>query len=155
MLRGKPVLAHTVAAFDAHPAIGEIVIVRNEDAAALLDACALETDKPLSVVIGGAERDASVRAGLDAVSDAYPFVLIHDAARPLVSRAVIDGVLDALATFQGAAPALAVTDALWRGAETVDGTESREGLWRAQTPQGFHLDVIRAAHAAHARARRR
>jgi 2-C-methyl-D-erythritol 4-phosphate cytidylyltransferase/2-C-methyl-D-erythritol 2,4-cyclodiphosphate synthase len=66
-----------------------------------------------------------------------------------VSRAVIDGVLDALATFSGAAPALAVTDALWRGAETVDGTESREGLWRAQTPQGFHLDVIRAAHAAH------
>jgi 2-C-methyl-D-erythritol 4-phosphate cytidylyltransferase/2-C-methyl-D-erythritol 2,4-cyclodiphosphate synthase len=82
MLRGKPVLAHTVAAFDRHPAIGEIVIVRNEDAAALLDACALETDKPLSVVIGGAERDASVRAGLDAVSGAYPFVLIHDAARP-------------------------------------------------------------------------
>jgi 2-C-methyl-D-erythritol 4-phosphate cytidylyltransferase/2-C-methyl-D-erythritol 2,4-cyclodiphosphate synthase len=50
---------------------------------------------------------------------------------------VIDGVLDALGTHPGAAPALAVTDALWRGRRTVTGTENREGLWRAQTPQGF------------------
>jgi 2-C-methyl-D-erythritol 4-phosphate cytidylyltransferase/2-C-methyl-D-erythritol 2,4-cyclodiphosphate synthase len=82
------------------------------------------------------------------VSGAFPFVLIHDAARPLVTRAVIDGVLDALERHDGAAPALAVTDALWRGEGTVTGTEDRDGLWRAQTPQGFGLEAIRAAHDA-------
>jgi 2-C-methyl-D-erythritol 4-phosphate cytidylyltransferase/2-C-methyl-D-erythritol 2,4-cyclodiphosphate synthase len=149
MLRGKPVIAHTVAAFDRHPDVGEIVIVRNADAGPLLDACRIETACPLRVVTGGAERDASVRAGLDALSGDYPLVLIHDAARPLVSVDVIDGVLDALGTHPGAAPALAVTDALWRGDATVTGTETRDGLWRAQTPQGFHLEAIRAAHATH------
>jgi 2-C-methyl-D-erythritol 4-phosphate cytidylyltransferase/2-C-methyl-D-erythritol 2,4-cyclodiphosphate synthase len=104
--------------------VGEIVIVRNADAGPLLDACRIETACPLRVVTGGAERDASVRAGLDAVSGDYPLVLIHDAARPLVSVDVIDGVLDALATHPGAAPALAVTDALWRGDATVTGTET-------------------------------
>jgi 2-C-methyl-D-erythritol 4-phosphate cytidylyltransferase/2-C-methyl-D-erythritol 2,4-cyclodiphosphate synthase len=149
MLRGRPVLSHTVAAFDSHPGIGEIVIVRNADDEALYAACGIETALPLRVVAGGDTRDASVRAGLDAVSGAFPLVLIHDAARPLVLPAVIDGVLDALTTHPGAAPALAVTDALWRGAAEVSGTENREGLWRAQTPQGFRLDAIRAAHAAH------
>jgi 2-C-methyl-D-erythritol 4-phosphate cytidylyltransferase/2-C-methyl-D-erythritol 2,4-cyclodiphosphate synthase len=149
MLQGKAVLAHAVAAFDAHPGVGEIVIVRNADDAEVFAACGIEAARPLRVVTGGADRGASVRAGLDAVSGAHPFVLIHDGARPLVSTRVIDGVLAALDTHPGAAPALAVTDALWRGDGTVDGTQSREGLWRAQTPQGFHLAAIRAAHAAH------
>jgi 2-C-methyl-D-erythritol 4-phosphate cytidylyltransferase/2-C-methyl-D-erythritol 2,4-cyclodiphosphate synthase len=149
MLRGKQVLAHTVNAFDGHPAVGEIVIVRGADDADLYAACGIVARCPLRDVPGGAERHASVRAGLAAVSDGFPLVLIHDAARPLVSPEVIDGVLDALRTHPGAAPALAVTDALWRGEETVTGTENREGLWRAQTPQGFHLDAIRAAHATH------
>jgi 2-C-methyl-D-erythritol 4-phosphate cytidylyltransferase/2-C-methyl-D-erythritol 2,4-cyclodiphosphate synthase len=147
-LAGRSVLARTVAAFDAHPKVGEIVIVRGPDDAGLLADAGVKAACSLSDVAGGASRDASVRAGLDAVSGRYPLVLIHDAARPLVSRAVIDGVLAALATHDGAAPALAVTDALWRGRETVTGTEDREGLWRAQTPQGFHLEKIRAAHAA-------
>jgi 2-C-methyl-D-erythritol 4-phosphate cytidylyltransferase/2-C-methyl-D-erythritol 2,4-cyclodiphosphate synthase len=129
--------------------IGEIVVVRNADDAEVYAACGIEATRPLRVVTGGADRGASVRAGLDAVSGAHPFVLIHDAARPLVSTRVIDGVLAALDTHPGAAPALAVTDALWRGRRHGHGTQSREGLWRAQTPQGFHLDAIRAAHAAH------
>jgi 2-C-methyl-D-erythritol 4-phosphate cytidylyltransferase / 2-C-methyl-D-erythritol 2,4-cyclodiphosphate synthase len=149
-LAGRSVLARTVAAFDAHPAVGEIVVVRNPDDAALYAAAGIAAETPLSDVAGGATRDASVRAGLAAVPGDLPFVLIHDAARPLVSRSVIDGVLAALATHEAAAPALRVTDALWRGDGTVTGTESREGLWRAQTPQGFHLGAIRAAHEAHA-----
>ncbi|NHX27866.1 bifunctional 2-C-methyl-D-erythritol 4-phosphate cytidylyltransferase/2-C-methyl-D-erythritol 2,4-cyclodiphosphate synthase, partial [Escherichia coli] len=61
-----------------------------------------------------------------------------------------DRVLDALATHPGAAPALPVTDALWRGQDgAVTASQPREGLFRAQTPQGFHLGAIRAAHAAH------
>jgi 2-C-methyl-D-erythritol 4-phosphate cytidylyltransferase/2-C-methyl-D-erythritol 2,4-cyclodiphosphate synthase len=76
-------------------------------------------------------------------------VLIHDAARPCVSRAVIDRVLAALDGAEGAAPALPVTDALWTGGAFVEGTRDREGLWRAQTPQGFHLPAILAAHRAY------
>ena len=102
------------------------------------------------IAIGGAERSASVMAGLDATPTGTERVLIHDAARPLVSDRLISAVVAALGTAPGAAPALQVTDALWTGAEGhVTGTRDRAGLWRAQTPQGFHLDAIRAAHAAH------
>ena len=99
-------------------------------------------------VAGGATRAASVRAGLEAMADTAPdYVLIHDAARPLVPHAVIDRVVGALTTHPAAAPAIAVTDALWRGdAGTVIGTQDRNGLYRAQTPQGFHYNAILAAH---------
>ncbi len=143
-----PVIAHTIAAFAGHPAVTEIVVVRHADDSALFASVRTLIDRPLVDVVGGATRDASVRAGLAAVADA-DVVLIHDAARPLVSRAVIDGVLAALADHDGAAPALPVTDALWRGDGVVTGTADRTGLWRAQTPQGFHLAAIRAAHANH------
>jgi len=149
LLAGVPVIARTIRAFAAHPAIGQIIVVRHADDSALYDAACPLVDCPLKVVIGGDTRDASVRAGLAAISDA-DVVLIHDAARPLVSRAVIDGVLVALADHDGAAPALPVTDALWRGQGTVTGTADRTDLWRAQTPQGFHLHAIRAAHFTHA-----
>jgi 2-C-methyl-D-erythritol 4-phosphate cytidylyltransferase/2-C-methyl-D-erythritol 2,4-cyclodiphosphate synthase len=77
-------------------------------------------------------------------------VLIHDVARPLVSRRLIADVLKALETHEGAAPALEVSDALWRGAGgEVTGTERRDGLYRAQTPQGFRFGAILAAHRAH------
>lgn len=147
-LRGEIVLSRTIRAFDAHPAVTEIIVVRHAEDADLFAACRPVISTPLSDVPGGTTRDASVRAGLAAI-DGADLVLIHDAARPLISRAVIDGVLAALDTHDGAAPALPVTDALWRGADEVTGTEDRSGLWRAQTPQGFHLDPIRAAHAAH------
>ncbi|MBF9060509.1 bifunctional 2-C-methyl-D-erythritol 4-phosphate cytidylyltransferase/2-C-methyl-D-erythritol 2,4-cyclodiphosphate synthase [Rhodobacterales bacterium HKCCSP123] len=147
-LAGTPVIARTIAAFDAHPAVAAIVVVRHADDAALFTAARPETRLPLIEAVGGATRDASVRAGLAAIPEGLDTVLIHDAARPLVSRAVIDGVLAALGDHDGAAPAIAVTDALWRGDRTVAGTENREGLWRAQTPQGFRLPAIRAAHAA-------
>ncbi len=144
VLAGRPVITRSVEAFAAHPAIAQVVVVIHpEDAALFAQACVV----PVTVVEGGATRDASVRAGLAAVAEC-DVVLIHDAARPLVSRAVIDGVLAALDDHDGAAPALPVTDALWRGGKVVEGVQDRAGLWRAQTPQGFRLDAIRAAHAA-------
>lgn len=146
-LSGTPVIARTVAAFDAHPRVAQVVVVIHADDQEAFVRANVNAIKPLSVVIGGATRDASVRAGLEAVA-ACDSVLIHDAARPLVSDAVIDGVLSALETHAGAAPALAVTDALWRGEGVVNGVQDRAGLWRAQTPQGFRLDAIVAAHAA-------
>ncbi|QPM89772.1 2-C-methyl-D-erythritol 2,4-cyclodiphosphate synthase [Pseudooceanicola algae] len=102
-------------------------------------------------VAGGASRDASVRAGL-AVLDPEKVrnVLIHDVARPCVPQDLIADIRRALETAQAAAPGLAVTDALWRGAEgRVTGTQDRSGLFRAQTPQGFRLKPLLAAHAAH------
>ncbi|GAB5446097.1 MAG: bifunctional 2-C-methyl-D-erythritol 4-phosphate cytidylyltransferase/2-C-methyl-D-erythritol 2,4-cyclodiphosphate synthase [Gymnodinialimonas sp.] len=146
-LGGLPVIARTIQAFDAHADVAQIVVVIHADDAEVFAKACPNTETPLITVIGGATRDASVRAGLAAV-ESCESVLIHDAARPLVPRAVIDGVLTALTTYEGAAPALPVTDALWHGDETVNGVKDRNGLWRAQTPQGFLLDAIRAAHAA-------
>ena len=143
-LAGRRVADWTVAAFAAHPGITEVLLVAHPDDAEHIP-------DGLRWVAGGATRAASVRAGLAALAEGGArHVLIHDVARPCVSGAVIDAVLDALGRHDGAAPALPVTDALWRGAEArVTGTVAREGLYRAQTPQGFALDAILAAHRAH------
>jgi 2-C-methyl-D-erythritol 4-phosphate cytidylyltransferase/2-C-methyl-D-erythritol 2,4-cyclodiphosphate synthase len=105
----------------------------------------------VSLVEGGATRDASVLAGLEALEGSgVEAVLIHDGARPLVSPALVGRLVAALDRHQGAAPALPVTDALWRGADgLVAGTVDRAGLFRAQTPQAFRFAPILAAHRAH------
>ena len=146
MLAGQPVLAHTLAAFRGN--VDRIVVAihpGDRDRAAEIAGDAL-------LVEGGATRDASVRAALEALEGTgVTRVLIHDGARPLVGAAVIGRVLAALEVHPGAAPALPVSDALWRGTEgLVAGTQDRAGLWRAQTPQGFRYDAILAAHRAHA-----
>lgn len=142
-LAGARVIDHAIAAFRTAPEIGRIVVVIAEKDASI-DLAGVET------VIGADTRAASVRAGLEALAaDPPDHVLIHDAARPLVSRALIARVCAALREFDGAAPALAVTDALWSGDTVVTGTRDRTGLWRAQTPQGFRFDPILAAHRAH------
>lgn len=149
MLRGRPVLAHTLAAFVAAPGIGPVVVVLHPED--MERARALLPDGTL-LAAGGATRSASVRAGLEALLPHAPDrVLIHDAARPCVSQGLIARVLAALEDHVGAAPALELTDALWTGAEgRVTGTRDRAGLFRAQTPQGFHFAPILAAHRAHA-----
>lgn len=106
---------------------------------------------PVTLVDGADDRAGSVRAGLEAISaDPPDLVLIHDVARPCVPQDVIAGVLAALARTSAAAPALAVTDALWTGADAcVTGTRDRSGLYRAQTPQGFRFGAILDAHRRH------
>ncbi|MEJ6402104.1 bifunctional 2-C-methyl-D-erythritol 4-phosphate cytidylyltransferase/2-C-methyl-D-erythritol 2,4-cyclodiphosphate synthase [Yoonia sp. 2307UL14-13] len=142
MLGGKSVVARAAAPFLLHPAIESVVVVLHPDDADLCEIAGV------TAVIGGATRQASVLAGLEAL-DSVDKVLIHDAARPLVSTALIDRVLAALDTHQGAAPAVPVTDTLWRGADDqVQGVTDRNGLFRAQTPQGFHLAALLAAHHA-------
>ncbi len=149
-LAGRTVAAHTLEAFLIHPAIDRIVLVLAADDMGL--APGYEAHARVSVVAGGDSRTASVRAGLEALSGSDTTrVLIHDVARPLVSADLIDRVLAALDEAPGAAPALAVTDALWRGdAGRVSGVQPRDGLFRAQTPQGFHFAEILAAHRAYA-----
>jgi len=145
-LAGRPVLAHTVAALRPL-ATGPLVVVLHADDMAR----AGTLGDGLRLVAGGADRQASVRNALEALADDAPDrVLIHDGARPLVRSALVDRVLAALDHTPGAAPALAVTDALWRGADgLVHGTADRSGLFRAQTPQGFRFDAILNAHRAH------
>lgn len=143
ILAGRPVVAH---ALDAFAGMQRVLTVHPDDLAL---ARALHSDA--IIVEGGATRTASVRAALQVLAGrGVTRVLIHDGARPLVSQAVIARVIDALDARAGAAPALAVSDALWRGADgLVNGTQDRGGLYRAQTPQGFHFEAILAAHLAH------
>ncbi|NVK62712.1 MAG: bifunctional 2-C-methyl-D-erythritol 4-phosphate cytidylyltransferase/2-C-methyl-D-erythritol 2,4-cyclodiphosphate synthase [Rhodobacteraceae bacterium] len=143
---GKPVARWTLEAFAHLPRI--VMVIHPDDRARAEALCGA---LPVTLVEGATDRAGSVRAGLAALADVPPErVLIHDVARPCVSRGVIDAVEAALATLPGAAPALAVTDALWTGAEDrVTGTRDRGGLYRAQTPQGFRYAEIAAAHASH------
>lgn len=145
-LAGQRVADWTVSAFAAHPRIGRIVVVLHPD-----DMGQAEGFTDAQIATGGATRHASVAAGLEALAGDPPDgVLIHDVARPLVSPTLIDRVIAALETTGGAAPALAVTDALWTGENgTVTGTRDRTGLYRAQTPQGFRYTAYLDAHRAH------
>ncbi|MEO7170056.1 MAG: bifunctional 2-C-methyl-D-erythritol 4-phosphate cytidylyltransferase/2-C-methyl-D-erythritol 2,4-cyclodiphosphate synthase [Sphingomonas sp.] len=144
-LAGKPMIAHSYAALVAHPGISRVIVAIGPDqeealAAALGDA---------AHVTGGATRRASVRAGLEALARGKPDrVLIHDAARPFLTGAVIDRLLAALDTHEGAVPALPVADTLARGAETLGEVVPRDGLYRVQTPQAFRFETILAAHRA-------
>lgn len=101
-------------------------------------------------VVGGEVRAQSVRAGLAALNCPYDQpVLIHDAARPLLERAVIDRLIAALSDADGALPVLPVADSLRRGADgLMAGVVDRDGLWRAQTPQAFRRQTIESAYAA-------
>ncbi|MEO5613648.1 MAG: bifunctional 2-C-methyl-D-erythritol 4-phosphate cytidylyltransferase/2-C-methyl-D-erythritol 2,4-cyclodiphosphate synthase [Cypionkella sp.] len=143
LLGGHAVAAHALAAFEG---MLRVLVVHPEDREL---AVAMGLD--VLIVEGGASRSASVRNALEALAGrGISRVLIHDGARPLVSATVIASVIAALDQADGAAPALAVTDALWRGtAGLVVGTVPREGLFRAQTPQGFRFEAILAAHRAH------
>ena len=138
-------LARSIGAFAGFSRI--IVTVAPQD----MDRALAEIAGPVVLVAGGETRSASIRAALETLEGSdITHVLIHDGARPLVSDAVIRGVVDALrAGAQAAAPALPVSDALWRAeGGQVTATASREGLFRAQTPQGFALAPILAAHRA-------
>lgn len=143
-LLGAPVLLWSVRTFLAHPGIGEVVVVLPAGAAA--DVPEWLAGLPIAVVPGGAERSDSVRSGLAAIS-AAGVVLVHDAARPLVSEAVITRVLAAVG--EGAAvAAMPVADTVKTAdaRRVVTGTLDRAGLWLAQTPQGFPLERLREVH---------
>lgn len=152
---GQPILGLTIGAFAAHGGVDDIqVVIHPDDAALYADAALHLTGRLRPPVAGGARRQDSVRAGLEALaSDAPDRVLIHDAARPFVLPGLIDRVLGALDTHAAALPALPLTDSLKRAeAGRVTGSLDRQALWRAQTPQGFRYDAILAAHRAAAEA---
>ncbi|WP_343079006.1 bifunctional 2-C-methyl-D-erythritol 4-phosphate cytidylyltransferase/2-C-methyl-D-erythritol 2,4-cyclodiphosphate synthase [Ostreiculturibacter nitratireducens] len=144
-LAGKSVLLRSVLPFLGFDRV--IVVLHPEDMARGLE----DFGGKVTLVAGGATRAESVKNALESLDGAgVTEVLIHDGARPLVSPALIGRVLTALGDLPAAAPALPVTDALWRGDNgQVVGTVDRGGLFRAQTPQGFRFEKILAAHRAH------
>lgn len=145
LLRGKPMLRHSVEAFVVHPAIDNVVVVTGD---AQLAREVLDGLGPVEFASGGATRRDSVNNGLQYLDRAVSYVLIHDAARPFLSHRVIDDLIAALDTRQGAVPALPVTDSLARSGDgaLLSASEDRAGLWRIQTPQAFRLEAILAAH---------
>lgn len=152
LVGGKTVLRRTVEAFANHPQIGHVVtVIRAGDEALYEEAVAgLASEKLLRPVPGGATRQLSVANGLAALAALNPYsVLIHDAARPFISADCIADTIKALETYDGAIAAAPVTDTLKRGdGGKSAGTVSRDGLWRAQTPQTFHYAKIVEAHRA-------
>ncbi|MEL6236026.1 MAG: 2-C-methyl-D-erythritol 2,4-cyclodiphosphate synthase [Pseudomonadota bacterium] len=154
-LAGVSVLRRSMTCFLRHPDLARLAVVINPDDRGLYDTAlgTLSDQRVAPPVAGGPTRAASVREGLEALARSEPKtrpVLIHDAARPFLRVPVIDAVLAALARADGAFPALPLVDALWAGRDGLaQAPRRREGLFRAQTPQGFRLDAILNAHRTH------
>ena len=148
---GGSMLHHSVQAFLRHPRIAEIVLVKPAGPLSLfLDLRDLDPARVqvMRTVDGGERRQDSVAQGFDAVSASADVVLIHDAARPFVSAALIDQTIDAAATHGAAIAALPSKDTVKRvDAGVIVDTIPREQVYLAQTPQGFRREVLAAAVA--------
>ncbi|MGA8197962.1 MAG: bifunctional 2-C-methyl-D-erythritol 4-phosphate cytidylyltransferase/2-C-methyl-D-erythritol 2,4-cyclodiphosphate synthase [Acetobacteraceae bacterium] len=143
-LGGRPVLRHAAETLVEH--VGMLQPVGDK---APIEA-ALEGLRHLPPVPGGATRQQSVHAGLEALgADAPDVVLVHDAARPLIPPGTIPALLAALEHAPGAIPAIPVADTLKRVVDgVITATAPRDGLYRAQTPQAFRFPILLAAHRA-------
>ncbi|MCS7268204.1 MAG: bifunctional 2-C-methyl-D-erythritol 4-phosphate cytidylyltransferase/2-C-methyl-D-erythritol 2,4-cyclodiphosphate synthase [Geminicoccaceae bacterium] len=146
-LGGRPVLRHSAELFCRHPAIDAVAVVIAPEHRPLYEE-AVAGLPLLPPIVGGPTRQASVRAGLEALAYRAPdLVLVHDAARPFCSRALVDRVLRALERHPAVLPALPVVDSLrrTRGERVLEDVE-RTDLVRVQTPQGFIFGAILDAH---------
>ena len=148
---GRTVLAHSIAAFDSHPGIAEVLVMMA--AGHVDDARRIVRDegftKVTEVLEGGATRSASTARALDRLGDSECNVLLHDAARPLVSARIISDCIRALEVDRAVTVAIPASDTILEVSAdgTVRGVPPRATLRRVQTPQGFRASVIRAAHA--------
>jgi 2-C-methyl-D-erythritol 4-phosphate cytidylyltransferase/2-C-methyl-D-erythritol 2,4-cyclodiphosphate synthase len=150
-LGGRAVVEWSLRTFDAHPGLDEGVLVLPADIASGADRWLRGLTRRWAVAIGGARRQDSVRAGVNALSAAVTVALVHDAARPFVSAAVIDRVAAAAAADGAAIPAVPALDTVKRvsaGSMTVRETVPRDEVWLAQTPQGFRTAVLKDAWTA-------
>lgn len=148
-LWGRPLLAYTLAAFQACPQVGQIALVLSQ---ANLSpgrelACREELDKVTAICLGGERRQDSVRAGLLALSPC-DWVVVHDGARPLVTADLIQRGLAAAAATGAAVAALPIADTVKEvgDGDLVRRTLPRQGLWAVQTPQVFRYDLLLQAH---------
>lgn len=151
-LNDRPLLAEPLERLDASDWIEGIVVAAPADweEPCILVAEEVAAGKVSKAVTGGATRAESVRAALVEVPEEATAVVVHDAARPLVSEEVIERVITALGDgWDGAVPVLPVSDTVKRvDADTVTETIEREGLVTAQTPQAFVAPVLRDAFSS-------
>lgn len=150
-LRGEPVIAHTLRAFEAAASVREIVVVaREEDLVSISDiARGIGAVKVTQIITGGATRQESVARGLAAVSPEAQYIAIHDGARPLIRPELIDQTADAAVRHGAAAVGVPVKDTLKHVSEDgfISVTVDRETLVQIQTPQIFELKTYAAGLA--------
>ncbi|MFO1122397.1 MAG: bifunctional 2-C-methyl-D-erythritol 4-phosphate cytidylyltransferase/2-C-methyl-D-erythritol 2,4-cyclodiphosphate synthase [Hyphomicrobiales bacterium] len=154
LIGGKPVIWWTLKAFLDHPGVAHVQPVIGDGHAEMFAESTTGLDVP-APVIGGGTRQDSCRIGIEAVGRHKPGkVLVHDAARPFVSRDLISHVIAWLDRFPAVIPGMPVTETVkFAPGGLVERTVDRVGLWTAQTPQGFGFDDILGAHrTAHAEA---
>lgn len=144
-VRGRTILEMSVEAFEQNKYVDEIFVAANADYCELTEKLCRGFSKLKKIVAGGAERQDSVRAALDCLRGENGIVLVHDAARPFVSEAVINAVIEGTADFGAVIPTVPAKDTI----RQVDGTGSRtlqrETLARVQTPQGFRISLLKHA----------
>jgi 2-C-methyl-D-erythritol 4-phosphate cytidylyltransferase len=151
-LGGRPLLLHTIDRLLQTQAPAEIILVirpgSEEEMTAVIDP--LDGKEIIRLVPGGAQRQDSVQAGLNALSDSSEFVMVHDAARPFVTRELIDTVLAAAKLSDAAVCGAPCSDSLKEVAEDglVQQTVDRSRLWTVQTPQIFRTKLLRDAYRA-------
>jgi len=149
---GKPLLAWTIESLLKSPFIDRITVAVRPDEIAVAMREIVEKlgfQDRVDLIEGGNERQQTVDKLLAAAPPERDLILIHDGARPLVSEKLIRGVLEAAAEWNAAIAAIPITDTIKEskdGGETVSGTVDRARLYRAQTPQAFHRDIILSAH---------
>jgi len=152
LLQGKPLLAWVLAVLDAVPAVTQIVIpVHPGDEQhcqqEVVEPAGLHT--PVAIVTGGAQRQDSVRNGLAAVTAECDMVLVHDAARPLVTRTLIEASLAAAQVYHATTVAVPVKDTIAiidREQHVIEQFPDRARLYSVQTPQTFTRDLLQQAH---------
>ncbi len=145
-LLDRPVLEHTINAFEEAESISEIVLVAGEHTETPMKHLVSSGNwtKVTYVIRGGASRQASTSNGVNAVSMNADVILVHDGARPLIQPIHIDACVAAAREHGGAIVATPVTDTIKRVFnQQIETTIDREDLWAAQTPQGFHADKLR------------
>jgi len=144
-VKGKTILAHAVEAFEKEQLIDRILVVTNQDFVALCEEICKDFSKVERVIVGGKERQDSVKNALDLTEDG--FVLIHDGARPYVTPQVIKNVLEDTGKVGAAVAAVPVKDTIRQTGSEGSFTLPRAGLYSVQTPQGFEVSIIKEAFA--------
>ncbi len=148
LLAGSPVIRHTVKAFLSTGLVGRIVVVIHKDDFEIATSALSGLSDMVSLVVGGPTRQSSTVLGLKSLADNPPaYVMVHDAVRPFINKALIARLLNELESGHGVIPAIAVSDTLKKATnQIVDGTIERQGLFAAQTPQAFPFASIHQAH---------
>lgn len=150
-LAGRPLLRWALLSLADCPLVSEIVIAAPPEEETAVRRLAGDFPQVRAVVPGGEHRQHSVARGLAALSGEVRWVVVHDAARPLVTPGLVEAVIRAAWEAGAALAAVPVADTLKEGRERVTRTLSREGVWQAQTPQAFRRDWLERAHRQAAR----